>query len=499
MLKTPVAMQALESSPHVAMPWLALRVTLLLAYATAWLAPRPNDGLASIKLTALLMLIKAGVLVVMGTMPEAAFPLGLGGCLLWGWIFWRLRVLDFVFGVYAQVEARGGHVMHIVGALFAVVGHTVRRLLATFHVRDIGFLYSTAVMASDALHRARNTDGSVIDMVLDTLHVAGLSTGLRYHALLCALAVWGGLAIRVVEVMFVPSTVRAVASEGVEFPFLNPRHRAGYIGNALCWTVVMLKPYGLPLLSALSHVPILLFVYGLHMVCMVAEVSSASLMVMASSGETRGQHVRVLALFGCVVVLEVWLVVAFARLYATMSGDTMTYLALYLLNMVVRGLIRLLKSFMLYVIHHLASAARIEAYVFYTELSANCMEIGIKALVLLGNIRQSGREVSADKIFIAMYAYDAYKFTLANWEAYKRRREAVLQFDAQVADATPAQIEAYDDVCAFCWDDMEPGSAKITRCGHVFHSGCLQKWLHVNSACPKCRQSVLETGAPSGE
>ncbi|KAL8458559.1 hypothetical protein ACS0TY_036180 [Phlomoides rotata] len=51
-----------------------------------------------------------------------------------------------------------------------------------------------------------------------------------------------------------------------------------------------------------------------------------------------------------------------------------------------------------------------------------------------------------------------------------------------------------EEVCAVCLLEFE-GEDKVNelgRCGHVFHVGCLEKWLdRCQFTCPLCRSSVL--------
>ena len=35
-------------------------------------------------------------------------------------------------------------------------------------------------------------------------------------------------------------------------------------------------------------------------------------------------------------------------------------------------------------------------------------------------------------------------------------------------------------------------NAKVTPCGHIFHGGCLKKWLYVQDHCPMCSSNVIE-------
>lgn len=41
-------------------------------------------------------------------------------------------------------------------------------------------------------------------------------------------------------------------------------------------------------------------------------------------------------------------------------------------------------------------------------------------------------------------------------------------------------------ICLICTDDVDK-DASVCKCGHVFHTECLQHWLKMNKTCPQCR------------
>jgi E3 ubiquitin-protein ligase RNF139 len=69
---------------------------------------------------------------------------------------------------------------------------------------------------------------------------------------------------------------------------------------------------------------------------------------------------------------------------------------------------------------------------------------------------------------------------------YQRRQ--VVQFTANLPDASKEQIEDNNDVCSICLHDMK--SAKITPCNHFYHEICLRKWLTTKTDCPLCNQRI---------
>mmetsp|Transcript_61819 Transcript_61819/g.177936 ORF Transcript_61819/g.177936 Transcript_61819/m.177936 type:complete len:125 (+) Transcript_61819:236-610(+) len=47
-----------------------------------------------------------------------------------------------------------------------------------------------------------------------------------------------------------------------------------------------------------------------------------------------------------------------------------------------------------------------------------------------------------------------------------------------------------DGACPICCTSMSNCELLRTICGHLFHEGCLEKWLHRNPTCPVCRRCL---------
>jgi len=49
--------------------------------------------------------------------------------------------------------------------------------------------------------------------------------------------------------------------------------------------------------------------------------------------------------------------------------------------------------------------------------------------------------------------------------------------------------------CPICMEPVPRArGARLETCGHVFHRGCIAKWLKLNNTCPKCRAPVRQFG-----
>jgi E3 ubiquitin-protein ligase synoviolin len=82
------------------------------------------------------------------------------------------------------------------------------------------------------------------------------------------------------------------------------------------------------------------------------------------------------------------------------------------------------------------------------------------------------------------------------------------KFESQLPTATKQELEATDNLCIICREDMYSHDdyqetfkkplnsrkyAKKLRCGHILHMGCLKEWLERSDSCPLCRNKVFDT------
>ncbi|CAK9309363.1 unnamed protein product [Citrullus colocynthis] len=76
---------------------------------------------------------------------------------------------------------------------------------------------------------------------------------------------------------------------------------------------------------------------------------------------------------------------------------------------------------------------------------------------------------------------------------FMKLRKALGALDAALPDATPEELQAYDDECAICREPM--AKAKKLNCNHLFHLACLRSWLDqgLNEyySCPTCRKPLF--------
>ena len=101
---------------------------------------------------------------------------------------------------------------------------------------------------------------------------------------------------------------------------------------------------------------------------------------------------------------------------------------------------------------------------------------------------ESGGSIRAVMMCIHAY-YNIWQQARVGWDKYKKRRQSVNKIDS-MSDASPAQLERYQDVCSICYNDL--ATAKVTVCHHFFHASCLKKWLYLQDNCPMCHRNIFD-------
>lgn len=47
-----------------------------------------------------------------------------------------------------------------------------------------------------------------------------------------------------------------------------------------------------------------------------------------------------------------------------------------------------------------------------------------------------------------------------------------------------------DSKCSICYDTFNANNLHCTKCNHMYHINCIQKWQEYNKTCPMCRRSL---------
>ncbi|XP_041846497.1 E3 ubiquitin-protein ligase synoviolin isoform X2 [Melanotaenia boesemani] len=124
-------------------------------------------------------------------------------------------------------------------------------------------------------------------------------------------------------------------------------------------------------------------------------------------------------------------------------------------------------------------------YMLYTELFTGLIKVLLYIAFMTIMIK-----VHTFPLFAIRPMYLAMRqFKKAVTDAIMSRR-AIRNMNTLYPDATPEDLQASDNVCIICREEMVTGAKKLP-CNHIFHSSCLRSWFQRQQTCPTCRMDVL--------
>ncbi|KAJ8394064.1 hypothetical protein AAFF_G00054080 [Aldrovandia affinis] len=130
-------------------------------------------------------------------------------------------------------------------------------------------------------------------------------------------------------------------------------------------------------------------------------------------------------------------------------------------------------------------------YMLYTELFTGFIKVLLYMAFMTIMIK-----VHTFPLFAIRPMYLAMRqFKKAVTDAIMSRR-AIRNMNTLYPDATPEDLQATDNVCIICREEMVTGAKKLP-CNHIFHSSCLRSWFQRQQTCPTCRMDVLRASLPN--
>ncbi|XP_033927719.1 E3 ubiquitin-protein ligase synoviolin isoform X2 [Melopsittacus undulatus] len=130
-------------------------------------------------------------------------------------------------------------------------------------------------------------------------------------------------------------------------------------------------------------------------------------------------------------------------------------------------------------------------YMLYTELFTGFVKVLLYMAFMTIMIK-----VHTFPLFAIRPMYLAMRqFKKAVTDAIMSRR-AIRNMNTLYPDATPEELQAMDNVCIICREEMVTG-AKRLPCNHIFHTSCLRSWFQRQQTCPTCRMDVLRASLPA--
>ncbi|CAJ1057917.1 E3 ubiquitin-protein ligase synoviolin [Xyrichtys novacula] len=197
-------------------------------------------------------------------------------------------------------------------------------------------------------------------------------------------------------------------------------------------------------------------------------------------------HLRVLSLMGLLGVLDFLFVNHACQSIITRGASVQLVFGFeyaILLTMV-------LTTFIKYVLHTVDLQSENPwdnkaVYMLYTELFTGFIKVLLYIAFMTIMIK-----VHTFPLFAIRPMYLAMRqFKKAVTDAIMSRR-AIRNMNTLYPDATPEDLQASDNVCIICREEMVTGAKKLP-CNHIFHSSCLRSWFQRQQTCPTCRMDVL--------
>ncbi|XP_014861003.1 PREDICTED: E3 ubiquitin-protein ligase synoviolin isoform X2 [Poecilia mexicana] len=197
-------------------------------------------------------------------------------------------------------------------------------------------------------------------------------------------------------------------------------------------------------------------------------------------------HLRVLSLLGLLAVMDFLFVNHACHSIITRGASVQLVFGFeyaILLTMV-------LTTFIKYVLHTVDLQSENPwdnkaVYMLYTELFTGFIKVLLYIAFMTIMIK-----VHTFPLFAIRPMYLAMRqFKKAVTDAIMSRR-AIRNMNTLYPDATPEDLQASDNVCIICREEMVTGAKKLP-CNHIFHSSCLRSWFQRQQTCPTCRMDVL--------
>ncbi|KAM8939229.1 E3 ubiquitin-protein ligase synoviolin [Pelodytes ibericus] len=130
-------------------------------------------------------------------------------------------------------------------------------------------------------------------------------------------------------------------------------------------------------------------------------------------------------------------------------------------------------------------------YMLYTELLTGFIKVLLYMAFMTIMVK-----VHTFPLFAIRPMYLAMRqFKKAVTDAIMSRR-AIRNMNTLYPDATIEELQAMDNVCIICREEMVIG-AKRLPCNHIFHTSCLRSWFQRQQTCPTCRMDVLRASLPT--
>ena len=235
---------------------------------------------------------------------------------------------------------------------------------------------------------------------------------------------------------------------------------------------------------------ILHFIHGM--------VNPILLAISASRSSPLSKHIRVVGMCVFLVIYPVCLINYLWQYYST--SPWLLAVTAFSIEVIIKVFVSL-TVYTLFIIdaHRDTFWEKLDDYIYCIQSTGNTIEFLFGIFMFCNGawimIFESGGFIRA--LMMCIHAYlNIFIQAKEGWKVFMRRRTAVHKINS-LKEASAEEIAQHNDVCSICYQELR--SARITRCGHFYHSVCLRKWLYVQDNCPLCHEVIYKPPQASAD
>ncbi|GBP31942.1 E3 ubiquitin-protein ligase AMFR [Eumeta japonica] len=129
---------------------------------------------------------------------------------------------------------------------------------------------------------------------------------------------------------------------------------------------------------------------------------------------------------------------------------------------------------------------------YYTQISFETVSLCVELAHHVHMLVWSNMFLSMASLVLLMQVRYLFHEIQARLRRHRIYLWVLKHMDRNYPMASAEELEAHQDHCAICWDQME--SARKLPCQHLFHNSCLSLWLQQDASCPTCRRELPSWG-----
>eukprot|EP00993_Chasmostoma_nieuportense_P000600 NODE_1553_length_1463_cov_34.085329_g1473_i0.p1 GENE.NODE_1553_length_1463_cov_34.085329_g1473_i0~~NODE_1553_length_1463_cov_34.085329_g1473_i0.p1 ORF type:complete len:468 (-),score=116.12 NODE_1553_length_1463_cov_34.085329_g1473_i0:60-1424(-) len=198
--------------------------------------------------------------------------------------------------------------------------------------------------------------------------------------------------------------------------------------------------------------------------------------------------------------LTVWVGASYAFLEA---GLQPIIVILFEPTSILLELVQTMIKFMHY-LHWLETEEPVDEKCFMADFLGELLRLGLSLahhLHLLYLLLTTHREFSLASVLLWFHIPQLFRKLQTKVVGFRNYTKALRVIHQTYPSATSAQLQAYADPCAICYDVLEESgssgfAAKVLPCDHIFHLRCIRQWMEHQNCCPICKRELLVPTTP---